>query len=205
MKSELNLWYLDDGTSSGKVKTLLEDYGVIASEDQIYGLNLNCYKCELIANDAAVVLKFRAISPNNVHVLPSAVNLSGSPIGDVEVTECALSVKLENLLLLAKRLKLLNAHDAFLRLKNCSSIPKLMHLLRSTRCYACEALVKYEELLHETPESILNITLSSNFGNQAIFYLYLWVALVFEKLLGSLNGVPDISLWICRFTAQHFT
>ena len=48
--------------------------------------------------------KFRAISPKIVHVLPSVANLLGSPIGDVTATECALPVKLENLLLLGKRL-----------------------------------------------------------------------------------------------------
>ena len=48
MKYDLNFWYLDDGTLGGKVDALLEDYGVIASEGQVYGLNLNCYKCELL-------------------------------------------------------------------------------------------------------------------------------------------------------------
>ena len=189
----------------GKVESLLKDYCVIASEGQVFRLNLNCYKCELITNDAVVVTNFRAISPNIVHALPSTANFLGSPIRDVATTKCALSFKLKNLLLLGKRLKLLNVHDAIFFLKNCFRISKLMHLLRSTRCYALETSVKYDKFLHDIMESVLNITLSSNACDQAtspvyIFGLHLGLdiqkatRLVLLAYLSSVSGSADIQL-----------
>ena len=47
MKSNLNVWYLDDGTLAGDVDTVLEDYRQILSALKIHGLEVNPTKCEL--------------------------------------------------------------------------------------------------------------------------------------------------------------
>ena len=89
--------------------------------------------------------------------------------------------------------------------KNYFSIPKLMHLLRSTRCYACETLVKYDQLLRNTLESVLNIKLSSHAWNHASYstciYGWPWYS---KSYSASLPGLPVINIWICRFYCSKF-
>ena len=47
MKSDLNIWYLDDGTIAGNVQTVMEDYGEILKALESHGLAVNPTKCEL--------------------------------------------------------------------------------------------------------------------------------------------------------------
>ena len=47
MKSELNVWYLDDGTLAGNVNTVMEDYCEILKALKSHGLEVNPSKCEL--------------------------------------------------------------------------------------------------------------------------------------------------------------
>ena len=46
-KSELNLWYLDDGTIASDTETVLADYKKILEAGESLGLNVNPSKCEL--------------------------------------------------------------------------------------------------------------------------------------------------------------
>ena len=47
MKSDLNIWYLDDGTIAGNTQTVLEDYREILKALESHGLAVNPTKCEL--------------------------------------------------------------------------------------------------------------------------------------------------------------
>ena len=47
-QSELNQWYLDDGTLEGEADTVLKDYKLIIEEENTLGLKVNPSKCELI-------------------------------------------------------------------------------------------------------------------------------------------------------------
>ena len=47
MKSPLNIWYLDDGTIAGDLKTVLQDYQYILKALQSHGLEVNPTKCEI--------------------------------------------------------------------------------------------------------------------------------------------------------------
>ena len=47
MNSDLNIWYLDDGTIKGDVKTVLSDYNKILKALISHGLEVNPSKCEL--------------------------------------------------------------------------------------------------------------------------------------------------------------
>ena len=47
MKSDLNIWYLDDGTIAGNIETVLEDYRNILKALKSHGLAVNPKKCEL--------------------------------------------------------------------------------------------------------------------------------------------------------------
>ena len=48
LESEVNLWYLDDGTISGTAETVLSDYKKIKDASKSLGLEVNPGKCEIL-------------------------------------------------------------------------------------------------------------------------------------------------------------
>lgn len=68
--SELNLWYLDDGTLAGDPETVLQDLETIIKKSSDLGLRLNFSKCELkvIGNDEGqkIFNSFNEIAPGIV-------------------------------------------------------------------------------------------------------------------------------------------
>jgi hypothetical protein len=93
--------------------------------------------------------------------------LLGAPIGSEESIENILSQKIQEFQLLALRLKYLCAHDAFFLLKNCFSLPKLQYILRCAPCYKSAVLKEYDNVIRDTLQCILNITLSDTAWHQA--------------------------------------
>jgi hypothetical protein len=167
MKSEMNLWYIDDGTLGGNVADLLADFQTVRRSGEELGLVLNVSKCELITDDSDVVAKFREVAPDIKHVSPSIATLLGAPIGTNQGTDLVLSQKLNELKRLTDRLKVLCAHDAFYLLKNCFALPKLQYVLRSAPCYSCPILAEYDDVIRRTLQSILNISMSDVAWDQA--------------------------------------
>ena len=117
MKSELNVWYMDDGTLGGDADVLLVDFNTVRRVGQELGLELNEQKCELITDNDDVVDKFRVDAPSILHIKTSQAVLLGAPIGSTEEIDSTLSRKVAEFQRLTSRLKQLNAHDAFFLLK----------------------------------------------------------------------------------------
>ena len=67
LKSELNIWYLDDGTLAGSYQDVLDDFGKVIKEGSKLGLKINPDKCELIQlddiPDTKVAQEFRQLAP----------------------------------------------------------------------------------------------------------------------------------------------
>ena len=73
------------------------------------------------------------------------LTLLGSPIFK-EAIKSSLGPKLENLELMASRLKQIDNHEALYLLRNCFSIPKLNYLLRTAPCFIeKDELQKYDQ------------------------------------------------------------
>ena len=74
------------------------------------------------------------------------LTLLGAPIFP-EAIESILEPKLEKLILMANRLKEIDAHDALFLLRNCFSMPKLTYNLRTSPCFLnSEILNKYDSI-----------------------------------------------------------
>jgi len=56
MTSEFNAWYLDDGSLSGHVSSLLCDLQTIRGVGPSIGLVLNEDKCEIVTDDVSVII-----------------------------------------------------------------------------------------------------------------------------------------------------
>jgi hypothetical protein len=167
LKSELNIWFMDDGTLGGDVDVLVHDYETVRRVGKKLGLMLNEQKCELITDDPDVITRFRSVAPTILHISTCDATLLGAPIGSEAGVETMLSRKISEFRRLADRLKKLNAHDAFFLLKNCFSLPKLQYILRCSPCYNSPILTQYDDTIRDTLQSILNIELSETAWVQA--------------------------------------
>ena len=130
-------------------------------------MTLNDCKCELISDDEEVINYVRQLIPAVSTIDPSEAVVLGAPVGGGQVIDSVLQQKLVDLQRLADRLKLLSTHDGFFLLKNCFSLPKLMYTLRSAPCYDSPFIRQYDNLIRNTLQSILNVTLSDDAWSQS--------------------------------------
>lgn len=60
-------------------------------------------------------------------------------------------------------MKYLNTHQALFILRNCLSLPKMMHLLRSSPCYRFqEKLNEFDCMIKNSAENIINVNFNEN-------------------------------------------
>ena len=170
LKSDLNIWYLDDGTIAGDIETVLNDYREITKALESHGLAVNPTKCELHlirpqteeCKDALEL--FRRITPGVVLVEKA---LLGAPIYQ-EGIEAVLESKLDNLELIASRLGKIDRHSAMYLLRNCFAMPKLTYFLRSSPCFLKPTILEsYDTIIKNALVKILNIQLPEDAWNQA--------------------------------------
>ncbi|KAL1446386.1 hypothetical protein WDU94_005682 [Cyamophila willieti] len=172
MTTEFNMWYLDDATLADSPTSVLENFEKLQNAANKMGLNVNYNKCELymgedILSKETIFQTFSSIFPGIRIVLKSELSLLGSPICE-EGFLTFTSPKVEQLELMISRLTDVNAHTAYLLLKNCFMIPKLTYLLRTSPFWKFVEMMKsIDKLLHDSLQAILNISLVENQWNQA--------------------------------------
>lgn len=154
IKSDLNLWYLDDGILSGDIDIVLADLITLIENFDKIGLKLNFAKCQIYFSDNfsaeerssamssfnAVIPGFQSLSRDNLFVL-------GAPLTDESISPLVVQ-KQNKLHLFVDRLKLLNRHVAFFLLRHCFSIPRLTYFLR------CSPMWKHEESMRAMDDAI---------------------------------------------------
>ena len=137
MKSNFNVWYLDNATIAGDPRSVCDDIKKCSSMLADIGLNLNPSKSELVnlGLDESAFLRetqcIKSILENVSFVEKEDVILLGSPL-----TSTAIRPQFQHKLSIFKatteKLSLLDRHPSYFLLKNCFSMPKLMYLLRSS-------------------------------------------------------------------------
>lgn len=84
LKSELNMWYLDDGSICDDPDIVFNDFNTILNESKKLGLEINPSKCELFflsgKIDEEIVSKFNIICPEICVTTKEDLNLLGAPI-----------------------------------------------------------------------------------------------------------------------------
>jgi len=170
LESELNIWYLDDGTLGGPPDVVLSDLQKIIEFSSRLGLSLNFSKCEVMIlgteNKQEVFDRFNELAPGIV-LKENEIDLLGAPLTDSGIP-AALKSKLVELKRMVGRLREMNSHQAFFLLRHSLSIPKLTYLLRTTPCWrAMNDLVSYDQYLKSSLEAIINCQLDSRAWNEA--------------------------------------
>lgn len=161
LTSDLNVWYLDDGTLCGDAKTIKKDLLVIKERFQELALEVNTEKCEIFflnQRNENEIKEFEEIfagikEVDELVLLGSAITLNAG--------EKLLKKKENELKLLFNRLDSLNKHVAYYLLKHCLGIPKLTYLIRTMPMWKYPEFVgKIEQSMKEVLEKICNIEIT---------------------------------------------
>jgi hypothetical protein len=134
--SQLNIWYLDDGTLADYPKVVLSDFKKVINLFRKIGFELNFNKCEIFCcsgdTDLKVIQEFQNLAPGIKICDRGSLSLLGSPIFDqgVKNTVKKTIIRVENLL---NKAKLLSRYVAYILTKNCRFVPKFNFLLRTTQ------------------------------------------------------------------------
>ena len=162
LKSELCIFYLDDGTLGGLLSDVLHDVEMIKKEAGIVGLELNPQKSEVVGNTSGLIAGIQSVLPGVRVVDPAVATLLGSPIGGTESLDAAIDVKTAMLKCLRERFRYITCHDAYLLLRHSLAIPKLVYLLRTSPCFLSPSLKIYDDELKTTICSSFNIQLAES-------------------------------------------
>ena len=172
LESELNMWYLDDGTLAGKPETVRADFETISATQQQLGLNINLQKCEfsVLSSDPeraqAVRDSFTTDFQEAKYIPPKELSLLGTPLFK-ENLDIELSDRLVNFQSTCSRLESLDHHDALFLLKNVFHIPKLLYLLRTAPCFSSSTLKSFDNTMKSCLEAITNCNLDEQSFCQA--------------------------------------
>jgi hypothetical protein len=122
LDSQMNIWYLDDGTLADYPEVVLSDFKKVINLSQEIGLELNFNKCEIFCcsgdTDLKVIKEFNQNLALGIKICDrESLSLLGSPIFDqgFKNTVEKTIITVENTLI-----------------KNCLFIPKFHFLLRTT-------------------------------------------------------------------------
>ena len=128
VRSEFNVWYLNDATLRDSPERGYDDLVVLLERLRAIGLEVNGSKCELtILNDSmpeATENLFRRLHPGVRVVEACDLSLFGAPV-DIQGIPGTINEKREALESMTSKLEVLNPHQAFVLLKNAIVIPKL--------------------------------------------------------------------------------
>ena len=113
LRSELIIFYLDDGTLGGSVEDITQDLQIVEREAGKLGLQLNHAKSEIISHDHRAVSSMLEAVPDLYPVRPELATLLGSPIGGEVGVNRSISERTEALRVMGDRLRHLHMHDAY--------------------------------------------------------------------------------------------
>jgi hypothetical protein len=164
LDSQLNIWYLDDGTLADYPEVVLSDFKKVINLSRKIGLELNFNKCEIFCcsgdTDLKVIKEFQNVGPGIKICDRGSLSLLGSPIFDqgFKNTVEKTIITVENLL---NKAELLSRHVAYALIKNCLFIPKFNFLLRTTPFWKFSNYVNsIDSSLQSSLARILNLSLT---------------------------------------------
>ena len=165
--SELNVFFLDDGTLGGTLDDVLQDLSTVQRAARELGLQLNCTKSERICEDTTTRKVILRVAPGVCKVDRDEATMLGSPIGNDISIRSAIQAKSKSLEVLGNKLQYFHSHDTFCLLRHALAIPKALHMLCTSPCFHSPALQKFDSLHRSLLGTILNINLTDPAWTQA--------------------------------------
>ena len=159
LRSELKVFYLDDGTLGDNLQDITRDLQLVEKEAAELGLQLNRSKSELLCEDPTTRDQLLKVVPGLQVIGMDQVEILGSPVGSMTSVDVVINEKIRLLELLGERLRLLQAQDALLLLRHSLAILKVLHVLRSSPCFASTLLSDFDDLLRDILSDVINVRL----------------------------------------------
>ena len=156
LSSDFRVFYLDDGTISGSLENIQADLRRIEVQGKALGLHLNVDKTEVVPHSESAVGSLLSAFPGLQYVHAGHATVLGSPLGSEAVRTC-IEEQLHQLKVIGERLSHLQIHDAIAILHHSFSIPKLLHILRTSPAFASPLLKSWDLLLRSIVSRIINI------------------------------------------------
>ena len=167
LRSEFNVWYLDDGSVGGSLEEIRHDLEIVQCVGTELGLHLNRQKSEVISTNPATASPILSAIPGAQVMDPASATLLGSPIGDVSSITSVINDKIRHLTTMGERLQHLSTQDALLLLRNSFAIPKLLYTIRSSPSFLSPSLQRYDETIRSIVSDITNINFDETAWTQA--------------------------------------
>ena len=111
LRSELRIFYMDDGTLGGSLDDVLDDLHTVRNAAEDFGLHLNLTKSEVICVDPRTKDTMLNAAHDLCIVSPDQATLLGSPIGSIASINNAIRTKVNTLKIIGSWLHHLHAHD----------------------------------------------------------------------------------------------
>ena len=173
--TDINVWYLDDGTIGGPLEQVTNNIQRIKNQLDEKGLTINSSKCEAALLGAVTpssrsdaIRTLQKYLPDIREVQIDELQLLGSPICDAQVRTQLLSGAQMVRKLVSRVQELDEPHQAFFLLKNYISAPRLLYMLRSAPAYRYPAILsKIDELVRRGATAITNVDLHGDSWRQA--------------------------------------
>ena len=108
---------------------------MVQAEASLMSLELNHAKSELICDDALACNVVLSAFPGLQTVPLNHMTLLGAPLGNIDMIDSTIAVKVKKLNLIGERLRHLSSQDTLLILRNSIAIPKVLYILRTAPCY----------------------------------------------------------------------
>ncbi|XP_061706794.1 uncharacterized protein LOC133517478 [Cydia pomonella] len=174
LTSNLNFWYLDDGTIGGKKSTVLADLRTLNDRFAEIGLAINYDKCELFISDAmppdtksSLINDINLITPNISVLSRDTLTLLGAPILE-EAIPLSINGKVEQFNKCSQLLHEINPHMAIYILRLCLFSPRFLYILRCAPVWKFPLITSsVDNILRETVSKILNVSFTPSSWTQA--------------------------------------
>jgi hypothetical protein len=102
-----------------------------------------------------------------IHLTVEQASLLGAPLTTGVALDAGLSMRCEELSKSIDKLKNIAVHDAIILLRMSFSAPKILHILRCSPCVGHPGLSKFDDILRDGLNAIINIQLTNDQWLQA--------------------------------------
>ncbi|XP_061709915.1 uncharacterized protein LOC133519817 isoform X2 [Cydia pomonella] len=174
LTSELNFWYLDDGTIGGSKSSVLADLKTLIDRFAEIGLSINFKKCEMFISEAippntrsTLINEINQLTPNISILSRETLTLLGAPILD-ESIPLSINSKIDQFYKCSNLFYEISPHMALYILRLCLFSPKFLYILRCAPLWKFPIMTaKIDQILRDTVGKILNVTFTSPSWTQA--------------------------------------
>ena len=164
---KLNVWFADDGTVVGNIRSLAAIHDLLRDEGPALGLHLSSAKSSIWCGE--LDLSGDPLHRGVPRASPDGFELLGSPIGSEAKILQVLDKRVERINTIIHNLHLLDdSQSEFALLRSCLSLPKFEYVARTTHpSFHAPSMNRFDDMLREALGGVLGRPLTDSQWLQA--------------------------------------